>query len=64
MPSTSSTRKYTGGNFEFFLATSLDGFLARPDGGIDWLFSDEDDGSREFFAGIDAVVPGRKTRAM
>lgn len=45
----------------YYLATSLDGFLARPDGGIDWLFSDQDYGFTEFFAGIDTVVMGRKT---
>ncbi len=44
-----------------FIACSLDGYTARPDGGIDWLFSDQDYGYREFYAGIDTVVMGRKT---
>lgn len=44
-----------------FIATSLDGFIARPDGGIDWLFSDADYGYAAFFDSIDTVVMGRKT---
>jgi dihydrofolate reductase len=44
-----------------FIACSLDGYIARLDGGIDWLFSDADYGYSEFFAGIDTVVMGRKT---
>ena len=44
-----------------FIATSLDGYIARLDGGIDWLFSDQDYGYAEFFAGVDTVVMGRKT---
>lgn len=45
-----------------FCATSLDGFLARPDGALDWLpESPEDHGYAAFMAGIDALVMGRKT---
>lgn len=44
-----------------YIATSLDGYIARRDGGIDWLFTDQDYGYREFFAGVDTVVMGRKT---
>lgn len=48
-----------------FIATSLDGYIARPDGGIDWLdtldFSGEDHGYDAFMAQIDALVMGRKT---
>jgi dihydrofolate reductase len=45
-----------------FIATSLDGFIARPDGGLDWLPTEpEPHGYDEFMAGIDAIVIGRKT---
>src|SRR5262245_61079136 len=42
---------------------SLDGYIARPDGGLDWLsrFENEEHGYREFFASIDALVVGRNT---
>lgn len=44
-----------------FIATSLDGLIATPEGGIDWLFTDQDYGYHEFFARIDTVILGRKT---
>ncbi len=46
-----------------FIATSLDGFIARPNGALDWLPSDEVEphGYDEFIASVDAVVMGRKT---
>ena len=44
-----------------FIATSLDGYIARSSGDINWLFSDQDYGYAEFFARIDTVVMGRKT---
>lgn len=44
-----------------FAASSLDGFIARPDGAIDWLFQDGDYGFMEFMGTVDAVVMGRKT---
>jgi len=50
-------------NASVFIATSLDGFIARPDGGLDWLPADggEPHGYDEFIAGVDAIVIGRKT---
>ena len=47
-----------------FIATSLDGFIARPDGNIDWLTEEkpsagEDYGYNDFIASIDALVMGR-----
>lgn len=51
--------------FSVFIATSVDGFIARPDGGLDWLdavqVEGEDYGFAEFFAGVDALVLGRNT---
>jgi len=45
-----------------FIATSLDGFIAREDGGLDWLPVDcEPHGYDEFMATVDAIVIGRKT---
>jgi|SRR5882757_4174487 len=48
-----------------FIATSLDGFIARTDGSIDWLTSRGeqagDTGYDEFMASIDTIVLGRKT---
>ena len=46
-----------------FVGTSLDGFIARPDGSFDFLPPDggEPHGYDEFIASIDAIVMGRKT---
>lgn len=51
-----------------FIATSLDGFIARPDGSIDWLNkanavvpSGEDCGYNEFIKSVDVLVMGRNT---
>ncbi len=44
-----------------FIANSLDGFVARPDGGFDWLFTDGDYGMRDFFKSVDTALVGRKT---
>ena len=48
-----------------FIATSLDGFIARPDGSLDWLLrpehAAEDHGYDAFIQGIDAIVMGRGT---
>lgn len=51
---------------QVFIATSLDGFIARPGGEIDWLMqaqasapAGEDFGYGDFIAGVDAIVMGR-----
>jgi dihydrofolate reductase len=44
-----------------YIAQSLDGYIARPDGGIDWLrpFDSVDYGYERFIAEIGTVVMGR-----
>ncbi|MEO0559571.1 MAG: dihydrofolate reductase family protein [Bacteroidota bacterium] len=45
-----------------FIATSLDGFIARDDGAIDWLeqwSGDGDCGYSDFIASVDTLVLGR-----
>src|SRR5271170_1676956 len=46
-----------------FVGTSLDGFIARPNGDLDFLPVDggEPHGYDEFIASVDALVIGRKT---
>ncbi|SIM58009.1 dihydrofolate reductase family protein [Micromonospora cremea] len=57
-----STHQFT---VSVFIGISLDGFIARPDGGIDWLTSRAegagDYGYDAFTADIDTVVMGRAT---
>ena len=48
------------GKIKLFIASSLDGFIAREDGSIDWLFTG-DYGYAEFYKSIDTVLMGRKT---
>lgn len=46
-----------------FMAVSLDGFIARGDGGLDWLMKQKTDGEEhgfdEFMASVDGLVMGR-----
>lgn len=50
-----------------FIAVSLDGFIARPNGAIDWLNdpantdAGEDYGYKAFMDSVDVLVMGRKT---
>jgi dihydrofolate reductase len=49
-----------------FVGTSLDGFIARENGDIDWLTGGDesgggDHGFKEFFETVDVLVMGRKT---
>lgn len=49
-----------------FIATSVDGFIARPDGSLDWLPASEEGGGEDygyaaFMATVDGIVMGRST---
>ncbi len=50
-----------------YIATSVDGFIARNNGGVDWLPNGEDSkdsedyGYQEFIDSVDALVMGRNT---
>ncbi|MBT2692251.1 dihydrofolate reductase family protein [Bacillus sp. ISL-55] len=47
-----------------YIAMSLDGYIARPDGAVDWLDDVEsagDNGYSEFYSKVGTVVMGRKT---
>ena len=50
-----------------YIATSADGFIARKDGGIDWLDRPQtagDYGMMDFYKTIDTILFGRKTYDM
>jgi dihydrofolate reductase len=46
-----------------FIGASVDGFIARPNGDLDWLPAGDGEphGYDEFIASVDALVIGRKT---
>ena len=49
-----------------YVGVSVDGYIARADGGLDWLeagggAAGEDYGFAEFFASVDVLVVGRNT---
>ena len=49
-----------------YIATSIDGFIAREDGSVEWLMevpnpTDDDYGFSDFLARIDAIIMGRNT---
>jgi dihydrofolate reductase len=43
------------------LGISLDGYIARPDGAVDFLFMPKDYSMASFFKTIDTAIMGRKT---
>lgn len=55
-------------NCSVFIATSLDGYISRSEGSIDWLLDannnvpvGEDCGYSQFMADVDAIIMGRNT---
>ena len=53
------------GELIYYVATSIDGYIADRDGGVDWLPGADADpdgfGMADFYAGMDALVVGRRT---
>ncbi len=49
--------------FKAFIAASVDGFVATPDGSVGWLdaFAGEDHGYADFIASVKTIVIGRRT---
>ncbi|MDG9922680.1 MULTISPECIES: dihydrofolate reductase family protein [unclassified Pseudomonas] len=51
----------------YHVAASLDGYIARPDGQVDWLspaVTDDSHGYAAFYQGIDGLLMGRATYDM
>jgi dihydrofolate reductase len=46
---------------KYFVAMSLDAYLAGPNGEIDWLGTGGNPGAKEFFAAVDTALVGRRT---
>jgi len=56
--------KKTGRKIIVYIATSADGYIARPDGDVEWLNRrphNVDYGMRSFYRSIDTILFGRKT---
>lgn len=54
------------GKIKVYIAASLDGYIARPDGDLDWLtefpnHTKQDYGYNEMLASVDAVIMGGRT---
>ena len=46
---------------QVYIATSLDGYIAREDGSIDWLPESSESGYDVFYKSIDTVIMGKTT---
>lgn len=63
-PARPRRRRGHGRRIIVHIATSADGYIARPDGGVEWLDRPEtagDYGMSAFFKSIDTILWGRKT---
>lgn len=54
------------GKIKVYIAASLDGYIARPDGDLDWLTefpnpTKEDYGYNEMLTSVDTVIMGGRT---
>ena len=49
------------GKIILYIATSLDGYIARENGSVDWLPEHAESGYDEFYKTVDTVLMGRKT---
>ena len=49
------------GKIILYIASSLDGYIARENGAIDWLPQLSDSGYDNFYKSIDTVIMGKKT---
>jgi dihydrofolate reductase len=48
-------------NVVYGVGISLDGYIARPDGAVDFLFMPDDFSMGEFMQSVDVAIMGRKT---
>lgn len=44
-----------------YIATSLDGYIAKKNGNTSWLFTDQDYGYEEIYKKINSIIMGQKT---
>lgn len=62
---TPSMQGVTMAEVVYYVAVSLDGFIATPDGGVEWLepfqASGSDYGYGAFYSGVDALIMGSRT---
>ena len=49
------------GKIILYIASSLDGYIARENGDVDWLPTNTDSGYDTFYKSIDTVIMGKKT---
>ena len=65
MISSLTTKTTSRPKISIYIAASIDGYIARKDGGLDWLDRvggvDEDYGFQKLLNSIDALIIGRKT---